>query len=278
MSVGMQPKPPPPRPAPPPSGGLIGSTSSKKFAISSGRAIDAQRIGLFGGGGVGKSKLASLLKNVGIRPLILDVENGTKFLDVERIGDIEKWGDLRGILHDKEMLAPFDAIVIDSMTKAEEMSVAHTLANVPAAKGKVAERLEDYGYGKGPIHCYETFLKILGDLDAVVRMGKHVIVICHDCKAKVPNPAGEYYIRYEHRLPETEKAPTRSKVFEWCDHFFFIGYDVSVEDGKAQGSGTRAIYCTETATHRAKSRDLADPIVYADGSSLLWEVLFKKGS
>jgi hypothetical protein len=246
--------------------------------VSNGRDVDAQRIGIFGGGGIGKSKLASLMKLVGIRPLILDVEGSTKFLDVERISNIETWSDLRSILHDNELLAPYNAIVIDSMTRAEEMAREHTLATVQNGKGKTVERIEDYGFGKGPIYVYETFLTILGDLDAVIRSGKHVVVICHDCKAKVPNPGGEDYIRYEHRLPETDKAPTRSRLFEWCDHFFFIGYDVAVNDeGKAKGTGTRAIYSTEMPTHRAKVRDgnqVPDAVVYNDGEPELWKLLF----
>lgn len=278
MNAVAPPKPPPPKSPPPPAAGnSIGSAPKKKFSISTGRAVNAQRIGLFGSGGIGKSKLASLLKDVGIRPLFIDVENGTKFLDVDRIGNIETWQELRDILHDDDLLAPFDAVVIDSLTKADEMAAAHTLATVPNAKGNLVQRLEEYGFGKGNVHCYETFIKILGDLDAIIRANKHVIVICHDCKAKVPNPGGEDWIRYEHRLPETDKAPTRSRVFEWCDHFFFIGYDIAVNDeGKAKGTGTRAIYATEMPTHRAKSRDIQEPIVYHDGDPELWRLLFGK--
>jgi glycerophosphoryl diester phosphodiesterase len=102
-----------------------------------------------------------------------------------------------------------------------------------------------------------------------------VIVICHDCKAAVPNPNGIDWIRYEPRLQETAKGPTRSRVFEWCDHFLFIGYDVNVnKDGKGSGSGTRAMYPAELPTHKAKSRDIASTIVYRDGEPELWKLLF----
>lgn len=250
--------------------------------MSNGRNVEAQRIGIFGTGGVGKTKLASLLKNVGVRPLIVDIENGSRFLDVERVGDIQDWSELRSVLQDKELIAPFGAVVIDSFTRAEELAIAYTLKTVPLEKKKgqvgdtFVDKIEGYGFGKGYTHAYETFLLILGDLDAIVRAGKHVVVICHDCKANVPNPHGEDWIRYEHRLQETPKGPIRSRVFEWCDHFFYIGYDVAVEDGRGSGSGTRTIYPAEMPTHKAKSRDIADPIVYQDGDSLLWEKLFNK--
>jgi hypothetical protein len=279
MSTAMPPKPPPPKPAPP-AAKAIGSAPSRKFAVSSGRDVGAQRIGIFGTGGIGKTKLASLLKDVGIRPLIVDIENGSRFLDVERIGDIQNFNELRGILQDQELLAPYGAVVIDSFTRAEEMAIAHTLKTVPTEgkNGQFVDKIEAYGFGKGYTHAYETFLQILGDLDAVIRSGKHVVAICHDFKANVPNPSGEDWIRYEPRLQETPKGPIRSRVFEWCDHFFYIGYDVAVEDGRGSGSGTRTIYPAEMPTHKAKSRDLADPIVYVDGDAGLWNLLLKKGS
>lgn len=246
--------------------------------MSKGRDIAAQRVGLFGTGGIGKTKLATLLSDVGIRPLLIDVENGSKFLDAERVGDITTWQELRDVLHDDALIAPYGAVIIDSLTKAEELATEHTLRTVPVdSNGTLAADVESYGFGKGYVHVHNTFLNILGDLDAIVRAGKHVIVICHDCKAPVPNPGGVDWIRYEHRLSETPKGPTRSRVFEWCDHFLFIGYDVAVsKEGKGKGSGTRAIYPTEMPTHKAKSRDIADTIVYDDGSSELWKVLFSK--
>jgi len=271
------PKPPPPKPAPP-GARAIGSSPSRKFTVSNGRAVDAQRVGIFGTGGIGKTELASLVKDAGIRPLVIDVENGSKFLDIERVGDIQTWQELRDILHDEQLLAPYGAVIIDSMTKAEELATEHTLRTVPAdGNGTMVDNIEGYGFGKGYVHVHETFLKVLGDLDAIIRSGKHVIVICHDCKASVPNPSGVDWIRYEPRLQETPKGPTRSRVFEWCDHFLFIGYDVSVsKDGKGKGSGSRAIYPAEMPTLKAKSRDIAETIVYDKGSSELWKVLFSK--
>jgi hypothetical protein len=249
----------------------------RKFAVSSGRSIEAQRVGLYGTGGVGKTKLASLLKGVGIEPLIVDVENGSRFLDVNRIGDIQTWSELRSVLQDDALLAPYGAIVVDSFTKAEELAIAHTLATIPTQDGEMVDMIEGYGSGKGYTHAYETVLKVLGDLDAIVRRGKHVVAVCHDFKASVPNPYGEDWLRYEPRLQETPKGPTRSRVIEWCDHFFFVGYDVAVnKDGKGKGAGTRTIYTSEMPTHKAKSRDLAGTVVYRDGEPDLWKVLFSK--
>lgn len=249
--------------------------------MSSGRKVEAQKIVPYGPGGVGKTKLAALLREIGLRPLIVDIERGSRFLDVERVDDIANWSELRSLIQDASFIAPFDAIVIDSLTKAEELGLAHTLETVPAVDGpspKYTNSIEGYGYGKGFSYNYETFLTLLGDLDAVHRAGKHVIAICHDCTANVPNPYGEDWIRYEPRLQNSPKASIRHRVREWADHLLFIGYDVAVnKDGKGQGAGTRCIYPTERPTHMAKSRSLSDPIVYRDGDAGLWKQLFNKG-
>jgi hypothetical protein len=169
-----------------------------------------------------------------------------------------------------------DTIVIDSATRAEELAAAHVLATVPHEKGHRVRRIEDYGYGKGYTHIYDTMLLLLADLDAHVRQGRNVVLICHDCTQTVPNPSGEDWIRYEPRLQLTAsgKAAVRLRVREWADHLLFIGYDVHVTDGKAQGGGTRTIYPTEQVHCMAKSRKLSDALLYDEGSREIWDLLF----
>jgi hypothetical protein len=255
-----------------------GSAAVARPGISRGVQATAHKIVQYGPGGIGKSKLASLLSLVGIEPLFIDLENGTKFLDVARI-EPQSLDELRAALHDSQLLAPFGAVVLDSGTKAEELATAWMLANIRHEKGTLCESIEDYGYGKGYTHLYETFMLLLGDLDAVARGGRHVVMICHDCTATVPNPASADYIRYEPRLqsPASGKFSIRNRVREWCDHMLYIGYDVAVgSDGKAKGSGTRAIYTTERPTHVSKSRTLNETIPYTDGDPAIWNRLFNK--
>lgn len=235
-----------------------------------------QRIVVYGPGGIGKTELASNLKSVGIRPLFFDIGTGSGFLDVERVDPApQTWEDLRAALHSTELLEPYDAIVIDDMTTAESLAVAWTLANVTRERGETCKSIEGYGWGKGYTHVYETFLQLLGDLDMQIRAGRTVVCIAHECTSRVPNPAGDDWIRYEPRLQNTEKGNIRSRVKEWADHLLFVGYDVFSEDGKAKGAGTRTIYPCEMPTHLAKSRLLADPIEYTKGSAELWKLLLK---
>jgi hypothetical protein len=268
------PRPPSPRPAPT----QALRPASTPLGISRGLQSAAHKIVIYGSGGIGKTKLASLLPQAGIEPLFIDLEAGTKFLDVARV-NAETWDELRATLHNTAMLAPFGAVVVDSGTKAEELASAWVIANIEHEKGrafKEIKSIEDFGFGKGLTHIYETFMFLLGDLDAIARSGKHVIIVCHDCISNVPNPQGDDFLRYEARLqsPASGKFSIRHRIKEWCDHMLFVGYDVaSNKDGKAKGGGTRAIYTSERPTHLAKSRTLDEVVVYVDNDATIWTKL-----
>jgi hypothetical protein len=86
-----RPSPPPPARPSSPSPAPAGS-SGKSFTPTGGVRSKFQRTVIYGPGGVGKSSLAEALKQVGIRPLVLDIGSSTAFLDVERIGEAEGCG------------------------------------------------------------------------------------------------------------------------------------------------------------------------------------------
>jgi hypothetical protein len=245
------------------------------------------RVGIYGPGGIGKTTLAATAPGpVGFIDLddslpILKPSLGK--LDIRRVAGITTW---QGI-HDALNLEGWDdirTIVIDSATKAEELALMHTLATVPHEKGKdvVVKRIEDYGFGKGYQHNYETFLPLLADLDRHVRAGRNVVLVLHDCTSAVPNPRGEDWLRWEPRLQHSSsgKASIRLRVREWLDHLLYVGYDLDVKlrtqaerarnTGKAEASGSRMIYPTETAWCMAKSRALSDPIELVQFDTTLW--------
>jgi len=215
---------------------------------------------------------------VGINPLFADLEDGSKFLDVSRVWPTpETLEELHQVLRDPSTWKDFDAIVIDSFTRAEELAKTWVIKHVSHEKpGRTIKSIEDYGWGKGYVHSYEAFLTILQDLDAIIRAGKHVIATAHNCTAKVPNPKGEDFIRYEPRLqsPPSGMGAIRHRVFEWSDHTFFLGFDQTAEDGKVAGSGTRTIYPIPLPTHMAKSRTLSDEVPYLQGDAEIWKQLF----
>jgi hypothetical protein len=234
---------------------------------------------IYGPGGVGKTELCSLLSQVGIEPLFVDLEGSSSFLDVSRLDPApESFNEVRDALHGD--LSGFGAVVIDSVSKAEELARDFVIENVPHEKGPsvVIRSIEDYGWGKGYMHIYEAMLLMLQDLDAIARTGIHVLCVCHDATEKVPNPAGEDFLQWQPRLQSPPKqGKLRERVKEWCDHLFYIGWDRYVDkEGKATGSGTRTIYPCELPTHWAKSRVLDSVVPYHRGDAELWRQLFGK--
>jgi hypothetical protein len=150
--------------------------------------------------------------------------------------------------------------------------VAHILKTVPNDKGNLVTRLDDYGWGKGPGFVYSEFLKLLAELDHHIAAGRMVVVIAHECVSNVPNPEGEDWLRYEPRLqsPKNGKGSIRHRTKEWCDHLLFVSFDLVSKGGKARGSGSRRIYCTELPTYWAKSHTLDAAIPYTQGDTTLW--------
>jgi hypothetical protein len=242
---------------------------AKSFGISSGVTRRAHGVLLYGTGGIGKSTLASAREGV----LFVDIEGGTKDIETQRVDGITTWADLRLFLQTAD-LSGVKAIAIDTVTAAEDMCRQHVLATVPAGKGKVAQSLEDYGFGKGPTYLLEEWKRLLADLDQHRRSGRDVILIAHERVGKVPNPAGDDYIRYEPRLFTNGQVSLMYITKEWADHVLFVSYDVAASEGKARGDGTRTIYPSETATYMAKSRTLGTtPIVFPEGSGELWNLI-----
>lgn len=274
------PKPPPPKPpsASPPRGQTTEPIPTRSFSTSRGVTVKAQKVLIYGPPGVGKTELCNNLRHIGITPLFVDLEDGSKFQDVTRVDPTpQSLEEVHQVLRDPSVWEGFNAIVIDSFTRTDELTKQWVIEHVSHEKpGRTIKSIEDYGWGKGYVHAYESFLTVLQDLDAIIRADKHVICTAHDCTAKVPNPKGEDFIRYEPRLqsPPSGMGSIRHRVFEWSDHTLFVAFDQTTEDGKASGSGTRTIYPMPLPTHMAKSRKLSDEVPYIRGDAEIWKQLF----
>ena len=278
------PRPParaPVRPLAPPPGASAppAAPNPRRFAFGEIRPAMAQRIGMYGPGGVGKTSQACRAPGpVAIFDFddslpVLRPSLGT--LDIRPIQDVHTWLDLREALHDPALWEGIRTIVIDSLTRAEQLVIAHTLATVKNDKNQPVTSIEGYGFGKGYRHVFETVLPLLADLDAHIRAGRNVVLIMHECTATVPNPEGEDYIRWEPRLQGQNNGNIRLATKEWLDHLLCIRFDLSVNaDGKASGGETRTIYPVESAVHMAKSRSLKEPFEFTEGSDELWKRLY----
>lgn len=230
-------------------------TASTRPRISVGRPQAGQpvRLGIYGTGGVGKTTMAATYAP---NPIVIDLDDslGRLKLDVPIVNGINTWGELIAALK-SDGWDDYDTVIIDTASRAEDMAVEHVLETIQTTSGK-AKSIEDYGYGKGYVLIYETFLPLLALLDEHRRAGRNVVLIMHDIAETVPNPAGSDFIRWEPRLQNVRKQSIRYRVKEWLDELAYIGYDIAVKDKtvKATGSGTRTIYTFEQPWCMAKTR------------------------
>lgn len=218
------------------------------------------RILLYGTGGIGKTTLAAMAPS----PAFIDLDEslGKLKLKVPVVQGVGTWAELRAVLQG-DGWDGIKTIVIDTVTKAEELAVAHTLLTVKHEKGGVVNSVEGYGFGKGLTHVYETFMGLLADIDRHSRAGRNTIFISHECVQTVPNPRGDDYKRYEPRLqdPASGKSSIRSRMKEWADHTLFLAYDIETKEKKGIGSGSRTLWTSELPFCMAKCRSTQDPIL-----------------
>jgi len=282
----MNGKPARPKPKAPKRPTAAAPSKSALFAPPLPRGV---RIGLYGPGGIGKTTL-SVQAPGPVALFDLDdswsqvMDQFPASIDVRVIAPVisASWKEIIECLNNPGW-DEIRTVIVDSATRAEELALEHTLATVPVgdkAQTK-AVNIESYGYGKGFQYLFDTFMELLHALAIHSHHGRNVILICHDCVTKVPNPLGEDWIRYEPRLqsPNSGKASIRLRVREWVDHLLFMGYDINVnKEGKAEGSSTRTIYPVELPHCMAKSRRLAESVpVEGAGDAGIWDQLFKEG-
>lgn len=259
----------------PPQMRTANGNGAKKFTRSKGVQQHAFRAMIYGTGGIGKTSLAMALKDA----LFADLESGTDSLNVERAEGIEDWNDLRAWLQTGDFEG-VKSIVIDSVTRAEDMCREWVIGNIRTEKGESVKSIEAFGWGKGYVHMAETWKLLLNDLEQHYRQGRNVILIAHERTGRVPNPMGEDYIRYEPRLMDTKQASIMYMTKEWCDHVLHIGYDIAVsKGGLAQGGKSRSIYPVESPYRMAKSRSLRmESLLFTPDSREVWDLIEGAGS
>lgn len=219
-----------------------------KFKITKGKQKTAIRFCCYGCEGIGKSTFASQFPD----PLFIDVEGGTKQLDVARFDQPETWSDLiamvDAVLEDPTLCK---TLVIDTADRAEALLTTQLLK-----EGNV-DSIEKYGggYGKGYTALAERFNKdLLFRLDKLIAKGVNVTILAHAAMRKLESPDEQPYDRWE--LKTSKKISPLIK--EWTDILGFAKYETMVveENGrkKAKGKAKRVMIYNHRPTCDAKNR------------------------
>ena len=264
----------------------------KQFTKSKGGENHGKKFLLYAGSGMGKSSLSILAPT----PIILPLDGGTDDLrdpytgeKVMQVNDITTFAGTRTALQQHSLFEDHETVIVDTVTKLEDMSHQYMFDTIPHEKGSsiVIKSIEGYGYGKGYRHLYDTMKLFWQDVDALIRLGKNVILIAQCTSRMIPNAAGEDYLCYCPRLyPGSKGTPSIEELYrEWADHVLYIDYTSTiVKDKKASGDTTRCIFTQGELHFKAKSRVLASgeslpPVVkfddVADDSIFQW--IFPEG-
>lgn len=218
--------------------------------ITSGKEIGAQIHVLAGDNGVGKTTFAASFPGV----LILDLEDGSKHLDVSRISaeKLKTLSEFRGYLTSlKETKHDFQTLTVDSAESLESL-----IFKAVCDEGQ-CDSIELYegGYGKGYQRSREIMSEIMYDLQELRRRGITSIIIAHSqMKTKTDPVVNQTYDRMIMRCNDKMAAIIR----DLSDNVFYATYKVlTVKDGgktKAFGDGQRIMYTQPRPGFDAKNR------------------------
>lgn len=264
-SIPAPPKmPPKPKSSTPPE-----SAPSKTFSVKAWTgANEGEKVVCYGDTGLGKTTLCSMMPN----PVFVGIDDGGRRIinaktqePINHVPGIECFQDVRDALHQTNLWPVGGSCVIDTFTDlASRWAAAHVVETIPLPKGKgTAKNLKSYGWNDGSSHVLDAMRLILQDLDALIRRGTNVGLVCQEQAITIANPEGADYLQACPKLHHDRQHSLMLETCAWADQVFRLGYfdtTVLAEEKKigkiATSSTQRAIYIQGAQYFRAKSRTL----------------------
>lgn len=257
----------------------IESKPQKQYVVEPWTAADeGEKIVGYADTGMGKTTIFSMMPN----PIFIGLDDGGRRIinpktqePIQHIPSIETFQDVRDALHQLDLFPRGSSCVIDTATILEQWAGNHVLETIKKPKGGVAENLKSYGWNDGSSHVLDAMRLILQDLDALVRRGVNIGLICQEQSITIANPEGVDYLQACPKLHHDRQYSLMLEICAWADHVFRIDYlnsTVLAEGDKTIGKAisrdsTRTIYIQGAQYFRAKSRTL-NRFVSEDGEKI----------
>lgn len=209
---------------------------------------------LYGVPGIGKTTLISKLPNM----LLIDLENGSNFLDVKRV-KATSFNDLLDVITwigTDEQFKLIEHVAIDTLTEIDKFIISDV------CKENEWETIEEPGFGKGYPHAYKRYNKLLTYARALVAKGKSIYFIGHSMKETFASPTSEPYDRYVPQMMGKFRESfiaAMDDVYFYCDRVSLL----KTEAGKkiAKSSGDREIFTGPSPAYIAKNRRNLDAVI-----------------
>ncbi|KKN69776.1 hypothetical protein LCGC14_0437220 [marine sediment metagenome] len=268
-------------------------TVNKTFQVAVwGDDNGGKKIIKYADSGMGKTTLASMLPT----PVFAGLDDGGREIrhpvtgeKLKYIPGIETFDDFRMAAQQPDLLDDYETLVVDTGNILEDWVLVWMLENVTGDKGTLMKNIEQYGWGKGYRHLYDTMRLPLADFDALIRRGKNVCILCQMNQISIANAGGEDYLCDVPKLqPKHGATPAIWGLWcEWADHVLKISNEgvVAAKDSekakvaKATSTGNRIIHVHAPEVHyKAKSRTIPYrfPVVSFDNPAddSIWKFLF----
>ena len=236
-----------------------------------------QGVLLYGVSGIGKTTLASLIKNAAF--IATDI-GGRLVGTLKVVEGITDFASVRLALQ-SNIWKPGMTAIIDQATELERWAIPHMFKTVPKNQsGGIVKNIEDYGYHKGYRRWYDIMGLILGDCSELIRRGVNVVMVAQSTICKSVQAGTEDFVKEGPALHHDKNVSTMNAYIEWADHVLRIANcSVTVDKGKAGGdSNERAVYVHPQPHFHAKSRTIGkeyDVVSFADvDDDSIWRLIF----
>lgn len=298
------PKPPPPKilaPAPavkPPAGRPVTIPPKSSNPVRTPKTFtiepwsgdnEGEKIIVYGKSGRGKTTLAAMAPT----PVFLGFDDGARKIrhpvtgePIMAIPGCRTFQDFLDVVGQPKIFAGYKTLVVDTVTKLEELAEPYCFATIQKEKGGYVKSLEGYGYGKGYKHLQDVMRLIQPGLDVLIRRGMNVVLLAQEKDVIISNAEGADYMEAGPKLQHTKEYSTKTDIQEWADHVFRIDFldtvvkaEEGAKTGKVVGNDTTRVIEIDAARHYfAKSRTLK-----VDGGRVsfdnnaddsLWQLLF----
>ena len=254
-------------------------------AVWSGEGQGEKILG-YADSGLGKTTLGLLAPT----PVFIGLDDGGRKLVHPVTGEsphyiegVRTFDDFQQATQQVDLFDGYETVVVDTGTILEALAHDWMLDNIFGGKNDDVrmKNIEQYGWGKGYRHLYDTMRLPLCDFDALIRRGKNILILCQMQQCEITNASGENYLCDVPKLAQQHgKTPSVWGMWvEWCDHVFKIGYsDLKAKDKKATASSERIIFLDGNVNFKAKSRTVPNqfPLVTFSNPSddSIWRFIF----